>query len=92
MAARSADYSNNRKGSPMSTIAQAHKSHREFLIRLGAANGKECPFCGAREGIEWNGVRGDASAYGCHGGNGCGEQWDAVDWRPTDDELALYGE
>lgn len=56
----------------------------EWLRRNAAANGTECPFCGERDGIEWNGIKGRGSAYACHGDNGCKQQWDAEEWRPDE--------
>lgn len=67
---------------------------REFtrIVCKSRANlGVECPFCGEREGIDDNGAEGSLRTYGCHGGNGCGAQWDAVDYRLTEDESeSLY--
>lgn len=65
---------------------------RDLLAKNAAANGRECPFCGEREGIEWNGIKGSGSAYGCHGANGCKQQWDAIDYRLTDEELECADE
>jgi len=59
---------------------------RETLKRIAAAAGRECPECGAREGIESNGGKGVDLTYGCHGGNGCGHQWDAVCFQTDEDE------
>ena len=54
---------------------------RDYLRVAAVAFGRECPECGAREGIEDNGARGEHLTYGCHGGNGCGHQWGAAEWR-----------
>jgi sarcosine oxidase delta subunit len=62
--------------------------HSELLRRNHAHNGVECPFCGERDGIEWNEQRGNSSVFACHGANGCKEQWDAAEYRLTDAELA----
>lgn len=64
---------------------------RDALAKNAAANGAECPFCGERDGIEWNGIRGAASAYACNGKNGCSQQWDAADYRLTDSEREAAG-
>jgi hypothetical protein len=58
-----------------------------LLAKNAAHNGRECPFCGEREGIDWNGIKGRDCGYACNGGNGCGQQWDAQDYRPTDEEM-----
>lgn len=61
--------------------------HTELLRRNAAFHGRECPFCGERVGIEWNGQNGAHRVFACHGGNGCREQWDANDYQLSDTEL-----
>jgi hypothetical protein len=64
---------------------------REQLKLNAIANGRECPECGEREGLEWNGGKGVDCSYGCHGGNGCGHQWDASEYRePPADPVCRY--
>lgn len=64
---------------------------RDILKRNAAAFGRECPECGEREGIESNNEQGNARSYGCHGGNGCGAQWDAVDYRDPPPDISWTG-
>lgn len=59
-----------------STFKSLNKQHDHF-------HGFECPECGAREGIESDTT---GTSYGCHGGNGCGAQWDRADYQLTDEE------
>lgn len=63
------------------TIAQLVCAHE-------ASGGRACPFCGATDGIESNGGTEYNLTYGCHGADGCCEQWDANEWVLTNQDFA----